>query len=43
MNIRPIRNEQDYKAALKEAARLFENPLSQIRRKGINSKLCLRL
>ena len=26
MNIRPIRNEQDYKAALKEAALLFENP-----------------
>ena len=26
MDIRPIRNEQDYKAALKEAARLFENP-----------------
>lgn len=26
MNIRPIRNEQDYKAALKEVSLLFENP-----------------
>lgn len=25
MNIRPIRNEQDYKAALKEVSLLFEN------------------
>lgn len=26
MNIRPIRNEQDYKAALKEVSPLFDNP-----------------
>lgn len=26
MNIRPIRNEQDYKEALKEVSLLFENP-----------------